>query len=57
MYEFTYTIVDGVPTIDRREDLSDTLNEQAECMARVVLNDCIVQITLGEFHISLREGP
>jgi hypothetical protein len=56
MYEFTYTIVDGVPTIDRREDLSDTLNEQAECMARVVLNDCIVQITLGEFHISLREG-
>jgi hypothetical protein len=55
MYEFTYMIVDGIPIIDRREDLSDTLNEQAECMARAVLNDCIVQVTLGEFHISLRE--
>ena len=56
MYEFTYTIVDGVPTIDRRDDLSDDLNEQANSMTRVITSDYIVQFTSGDVRISLRES-
>ena len=56
MYEFTYTIVDGVPTIDRRDDLSDDLNEQAVSMTRVITSDYIVQFTSGDVRISLRES-
>jgi len=55
MYEFTFTIVDGVPKIDRREDLSDALNEQAEYMTRAIMAEYIVQFTSGNVRISLRE--
>jgi hypothetical protein len=55
MYEFTFTIIDGVPKIDRREDLSDALNEQAEYMTRAIMAEYIVQFTSGNVRISLRE--
>lgn len=55
MYEFTFTIVDGVPKIDRREDLSHDLNEQAQDMIRAVVSEYIVQFTAGDVRISLRE--
>jgi hypothetical protein len=55
MYDFTFTIVDGIPKIDRREDLSDALNEQAEYMTRVITPEYIVQFTSGNVCISLRE--
>ena len=56
MYEFTYTIVDGVPTIDRRDDLSDDLNKQAVSMTRAITPDDIGQFTSGDVRISLRDG-
>jgi hypothetical protein len=40
MYEFTFTIVDGVPKIDRREDLSHDLNEQAQAMTQAFESVC-----------------
>ena len=42
MYDFTFTIVDGVPKIDRRDDLSDNLNDQAEFMSRAITPEYIV---------------
>jgi len=55
MYDFTFTIVDGVPKIDRRDDLSHDLNEQAQAMTQAVVPDYIVQFTSGDVRISLRE--
>jgi len=55
MYEFTFTIVDGVPTIDKRDDLSHDLNDQAQAMTRAVVSEYIVQFTSGNVRISLRE--
>ena len=55
MYEFTFTIVDGVPKIDRRDDLSHDLNDQAQAMTRAVVSEHIVQFTAGDVRISLRE--
>ena len=55
MYEFTFTIVDGVPKIDKREDLSHDLNDQAQAMTRAVVSEHIVQFTAGDVRISLRE--
>ena len=55
MYEFTFTIVDGVPTIDKRDDLSHDLNEQAQDMTRAIVPEYIVQFTSGNVRISLRE--
>jgi hypothetical protein len=48
MYDFTFTIVDGVPTIDKREDLSHDLNEQAQDMTRAITPEYIVQFTSGD---------
>ena len=55
MYEFTFTIVDGVPKIDKRDDLSHDLNDQAQAMTRAVVSEHIVQFTAGDVRISLRE--
>ena len=56
MYDFTFTIVDGVPKIDRREDLSHDLNEQAQDMTRAITPEYIVQFTMGNVRITLRES-
>lgn len=56
MYDFTFTIVDGVPKIDKREDLSHDLNEQAQAMTQAVVPDYIVQFTSGDVRITLRES-
>jgi hypothetical protein len=55
MYEFTFIVVDGVPKIDQRDDLSHDLNEQAQAMTQAVVPDYIVQFTSGNVRISLRE--
>ena len=54
-YEFTFTIVEGMPILDRRPDLPDIINTQAEGMLRAVIVGYTTKITAGPIHIRYRE--
>ena len=55
-YEFTFTVVDGAPRLDRRPDLPEVLNDQAEHLLRAVIVGYTTQITAGPIHIRYREN-
>jgi hypothetical protein len=56
MYEFTFTIVDGIAKIDRRDDLSYELNEQAELMAKTVIPKYTTQVVVDDIRIIRRDS-
>jgi predicted Ser/Thr protein kinase len=56
MYEFTFTIVDGIAKIDRRDDLSYELNEEAELMAKAVIPKYTTQVVVDDIRIIRRDS-
>jgi hypothetical protein len=54
-YEFTFTLVDGKPRLDRRPDLPDIINIQAEGMLGTVIAGYTTNIVAGPIRIRYRE--